>query len=736
MANDALLQAALTAARAGDLEEAAVLFARLVKEEPNSEQGWLGLGFCFSDNKQREYCFKRALSINPNNSPARQALGLLESPRPAQTPAYRPAASPVSVPKPSVPQTRPSVSPFTTEDTSFIGKSDPVILPTRKAPDGNQKAIIEEKKVEAVPVPAEPVQALAKPDGEIPKPRRKVKPLAIILPIIIILLLVCAAGIGYLFLSGKIAQLLPAISAPASTATQTPTQAPTPTDTETETPTATLTPTPAPPTPTPTPAIKPTIVYSASFAKSACSFAPPQGVTVTCGYVSVPENRTNPHSNTIQLAVIIYHSTSAKPAPDPVIFLQGGPGGQAVQLSLDDFDILVKPFLAERDFISFDQRGTGLSIPALGCDELEKVYKQDISGQIPAASRDYIYTNAFRSCHGAMVIGGIELNSYTTLASSDDIKDIVNVLGYKQADLYGASYGTRLALVTMRNHPEIVRSAVLDSVVPVEIKLFNEDPIRDNSALQAMFDGCAAEANCNKAYPDLKTVFWDLVDQMQAKPIIVSGPQVVGSNNETIDGSSLIDMVIGLLKYSPTIAYAPEIIYKIKAGDYSSFVAMQASLPYEFEDINLGLYISMTCHEQILSTTAQDLQASRNPADNTSKYISFPFFQDAQSLFDACKIWGSLPPDPGENDAVMSAIPALIIEGKYDPATPPIFGKQVAANLSHSYYMEFPNQGHTPSATDTSGCAAETMVTFFSNPGQKPDMTCLSALKGVDFALP
>jgi pimeloyl-ACP methyl ester carboxylesterase len=529
---------------------------------------------------------------------------------------------------------------------------------------------------------------------------------------------------------------LPAVQVPTWTATLSPSLTPNPTNTDTDTPTATLTPTPAPPTPTPTPAVKPTLVYKASFAKVACRFVPSQGVTVTCGYVSVPEDRTNPRTNTIQLAVVIYHSTSANPAPDPVIFLQGGPGGQAVQLSADDFDILVKPFLDKRDFIAFDQRGTGLSIPALGCDDLENVYKQDIGGQIPASSRDYIYTNAFRSCHGAMVIGGIELNSYTSVASSDDIKDIVNVLGYKQADLYGASYGTRLALVTMRDHPEIVRSAVLDSVVPVEVKLFNEDPIRDNSALQAMFDGCAAEANCDKAYPDLKTVFWDLVDQLQAKPITVSAPQVVGSNNEIIDGSTLIDLIIGLLKYSPTIGFAPQTIYKIKSGDYSSFISMQSSLPYEFEDINLGLYISMTCHEQILATTAQDLQASRNPQDNTSEYISLPFFQDAQALFDACKIWGSVPPVPGENDAVVSDIPALIIEGTYDPATPPIFGKQVAANLSNSYYMEFPNQGHTPTATDTSGCASETMVTFFGNPVQKPDMACLSAIKGVDFALP
>jgi hypothetical protein len=78
----------------------------------------------------------------------------------------------------------------------------------------------------------------------------------------------------------------------------------------------------------------------------------------------------------------------------------------------------------------------------------------------------------------------------------------------------------------------------------------------------------------------------------------------------------------------------------------------------------------------------------------------------------------------------------LVIEGKYDPATPPIFGKQVATQLSHSYYMEFPNQGHTPTATDTSGCAFGTMLAFFDNPNQKPDMTCLNAIKGVDFVVP
>ena len=732
MANDALLQAALTAARAGDLEEAATLFARLVKEEPTSEQGWLGLGFCFSDNTRREYCFQRVLAINPNNTQARQALGLLENPVSVEppTPRWQPSQAPASEPSEGLNQ--PTVSPFLTEADTLREKAEPDSLQSEVPEDLSQRAIIEEKEQQPVPVSPKPVQE-EEPSEVIQERKRTVKPLAGILSVVFILLFICVAGIAYLYFSGRLTHLLPANPVPTSTLAQLPTQAAT--STFTITPSATPTPTPVPPTPTPSPTVETTLVYTPTFAKSVCRFTPPNGIVVTCGYVTVPEERTNPHTKTIQLAVAVFHSTSPNPAPDPVIFLQGGPGGQAVLLSADNYEALVKPFLSKRDFIAFDQRGTGISIPALGCDELETVYKQDISGQIPASSRDYIYTNAFRSCHDAMTIGGIELNSYTTLASSDDLKDIVTALGYKQVDLYSASYGTRLALVTMRDHPGIVKSAVLDSVVPVEVKLYDEDPIRYNSALQAMFDGCVADTRCNAAYPDLKTVFWDLVDQLDAKPVVVTAPLPVGSNTEKVDGGDLIGITLALLKTTRLIGYAPETIYKVKAGDFSSFVAMQSSLPYEFDGIDIGLYISMMCHEQILATTPVNLQAAMDSQRDVGRYFRLPFFGDAQAMFNTCKVWAAVPPTAGENDATVSDIPTLIIEGKYDPATPPIFGKQVAARLSHSYYMEFPNQGHTPTPTDTSGCAFGTMLAFIDNPDQKPDMNCLSAIKGVDFVI-
>jgi pimeloyl-ACP methyl ester carboxylesterase len=732
MTEDALFDAAATAARAGELDEAASLFARLVTENPSSERGWLGLGFCCSDPQKREYCFHRVLAINPKNQQAKHGLEIIETSGISKGQSSKPEAHPFE--QADSTEVRightPIVAPFITNTGS---------TPEKSIEDPFSTTINE--KGEATPI--SPVLSPKKPELEQTIPQRQGKKKTrslVVAALFIIPAILCGAGLTISYYSGLAVRWLPLNFSPVA---QSSSISPSPatlviTPSPTITPTVSASPTLVPQTATPTisPTAKPSIVYLPVFSKGICGFTPTGEMDVTCGYVTVPEDRTNSHSKNIKLAVTIFHSKNASPAPDPVIFLQGGPGGEAVRLVASNFDLLVKPFLSERDFIAFDQRGTGLSKPALGCEELEKVYKEDIGGQIPASSREMVYTNAFRSCHGAMTIGGIDLNAYTTLASSDDLRDITISLGYKQVDLYAVSYGTRLALVIMRDHPELVRSAILDSVVPVDARLFNDDPIRYDSALQAMFDGCNTNPDCNKAYPDLKSVFWGLVDQLDKNPVKVTAPLLVGSNTENVDGADLLGITLGLLKSTKMIPFVPGIIYRIKNGDYSTFVAVQSSLPYEFEGINIGLYVSMMCHEQILATTPQDLQNAMDSLHNPGRYSRLPFFGDASSIFKTCKVWGAYPPSASENSFSSSDIPALVIEGKYDPVTPPIYATKLISKLSHSFYMEFPNQGHTPSAGDTSGCAFSTILAFIENPKEIPDMKCLSAIKGVDFTIP
>src|SRR5437868_2363585 len=101
-----------------------------------------------------------------------------------------------------------------------------------------------------------------------------------------------------------------------------------------------------------------------SYEKADCPFAKVAGQNYECGYLTVPEDRSNPNNgHTVKLAVVVFHSKSANPEPDPVIYLEGGPGGPFLQGDADSVNSAFAPFLGKRDFISFDQRGTGYSTP-------------------------------------------------------------------------------------------------------------------------------------------------------------------------------------------------------------------------------------------------------------------------------------------------------------------------------------------------------------------------------------
>jgi len=384
----------------------------------------------------------------------------------------------------------------------------------------------------------------------------------------------------------------------------------------------------------------------------------------------------------------------------------------------------------------FDQRGTGLSQPALGCEELTKTYSQDIHGLIPGSTRELVYSNAFLSCNGLMQAQGVNLNAYTTVESAADVKDLVTVLGYQKVDLYGASYGTRLAQVIMRNYPGLVNSAILDSVVPVETNLFSRYPNAIESGLRTLFIECAIDPECSAAYPNLEVVFWELVGQLDANPVTVTTSNYpIGTITETVNGSTVISVVLGSIKYSPLIETAPQTIYRFKGGDFSTLMMAQSSMPFTFEGISPGLFISMMCHEHIFATTLEELQASAQRQD-IQEYAWLPFYGDTEDLFRTCKSWGARGPVLGENDPVVSDIPSLIITGKYDPTTPPMYAQQIAAQLSHSYYFEFPNLGHTPTAADSSGCAMDVAVAFLENPNVEPDRSCMSELGEIDFVVP
>lgn len=697
MPNDETLQAGIAAAKAGDLSRAVELFKEVVKIDPSSEQGWLGLGYCLPTPEQREYCFRRILALNPNHRIAREQLARLSQPDPLPPPVKQsPFTSYVDDPAPQE----------VTEAPSFMAFREEAPAPQQTlSPAGSIQTT--SSKI------ARPNQALIKKK----KSNRTLVAALVILGVSI--LAVSVLGIAIFFLYMPLS--LPADQPVLSTATITQTQTPR------------ATPSPTPIAPTPIPSRVPTVVYTPLYKSMPCPFD--ASASVNCGQLIVPEDRTGDASHTIKLAVVVYHTRNKTPA-EPVIFLQGGPGGEAVQLSANAYSVLVAPFIAKRDFIAFDQRGTGLSEPALKCDELTKMYVQDIHGAIDASTRDLVYGNAFRSCNGLMLAQGINLRSYTTLESAADVRDLLAVLKYPKANLYGASYGTRLAQVVMREYPGIVKTSILDSVVPVDTSIFSNYSNSMAAGLKTLFTGCAADPQCRTAYPALETMFWDLVKQLDEKPVTVTSSNFpTGTITQTVTGETVINLVLGAIKSSRYIGTVPQFISRFKSGDFSTLVIQQSSLLFAFEGIDPGLFINMTCHEQVLSTTLEEAQTEANRMV-IRNYSWLPFYGDIEHVFKTCKSWGAVSPAYGENNPTISDIPSLIITGSYDPTTPPVYAKQIATHLLHNYYFEFPTLGHTPTAADSSGCAMKIVEQFLDDPSTEPDRTCLGELEKPVFVVP
>jgi len=701
LSKDEILRAGIAAAKSGDLPQAAELFAQVVKIDPSSEQGWLGLGYCVSAPERREYCFRRVLALNPNNRIAREQLARLSKPDPIPSPAL-------------------------VKQSPFIKTIDPPGPAEVVAPEPT--AVLEEasavKQELLLTNAVQTAPNVIRPNQAIKKKKKSNTPLVAALVIIgVSILAISALGIGYvIFYLGTpsgIAADQPALSTQPSLQTR-------------ATPLPTSSPTPNPPTPIPSPV--PTVVYTPIYESMTCPFRV-RDASVNCGHLIVPEDRTGNPSHTIKLAVVVYH-TQSQASAEPVVFLQGGPGAEAVKLSANAYDVLVAPFISKHDFIAFDQRGTGLSEPALKCDALTHMYLQDLHGLIDGSTRDLVYANAFRDCNGLMLAQGIKLRAYTTVESAADVRDLLAVLKYPKADLYGASYGTRLAQVVMREYPQIVNIAILDSVVPVDTSLFSNYSDSIAAGLKTLFTDCRVDPQCNAAYPNLETTFWDAVKQLDANPVkVTSSNYPTGLITQTVTGETVINVVLGLIKSSRYIEIAPQSISRFKSGDFSMLVMEQSSLPYTFNDIDPGLFINMTCHEQVLSTTLAEAQTEAN-RQIIRNYSWLPFYGSIEDVFKTCKSWGATAPAYGENNPTISDIPSLIITGSYDPTTPPVYAKQIATHLRHSYYFEFPTLGHTPTAADASGCAMDIVQQFLDNPSTEPDRTCLGELKPRVFVVP
>ncbi|HDQ74040.1 MAG TPA: alpha/beta fold hydrolase [Chloroflexi bacterium] len=495
----------------------------------------------------------------------------------------------------------------------------------------------------------------------------------------------------------------------------------------------------APVTPTVTRPAIPTRVSNpgvpGTFELAPCPFALPedyvQGQHVDCGYLLVPENRhvDVEQARTIRLAVAIFHPPGGAAHPDPILFLHGGPGASVLETLRYQFEEGFAPlFAAQRDVVFFDQRGVGRSEPALDCPNVDglllDLLDRELDGRpVTEWQADALLIAAFRDC-AAELRQDADLSAYHTAASAADVDDLRRALDYEQVNLWGGSYGTRLALSVMRDYPKGLRSVVLDAVYPPDVDLYAEAPANLHRALDRLFGSCTANSVCRANYPHLAQAFWDTVARLDAAPAHVPITHTLTGQSypTTLSGNGLIGFVFTIL-YETELRYMlPQIIYDASQDRFDSLAVIRGALLPQVTTSSRGASLSVQCHDEIAFSSPEAFESALKQYPQLLGYYEHAML--GRLTYQVCEFWGAEEADPVENEPVVSDVPALVMVGEFDPITPPAWAERAAETLSHGYYFEYPGVGHGASASP--GCPRQMMIAFLEDPTAAPDSACIA----------
>lgn len=456
---------------------------------------------------------------------------------------------------------------------------------------------------------------------------------------------------------------------------------------------------------------------------------------VECGYLPVYENRvsdTPEKGGTLRLAVAVFHPPGGPRQPDPVIYLSGGPGASILKTIAGQYEFLSEPvFATGRSLIVFDQRGIGLSQPALDCQEFTQLSQELLDRQLEGqpVSEEEVTELAFetlKACRDRLAQNA-DLSAYNSFSSAADVHELRLALGYEKINLWGGSYGTRLALEVMRRYPADLRSVVLDAVYPPDVDLYVAGMANYNRSLSALFESCAANSVCAQNFPDLEVVLFEIVERLNAEPVTreINDPITWESVEVRLSGDVLLAIVFQMLYDSKLRYFIPRIIYDVSEGDFNYIDQVYGAMLAMASIASRGMMFSVQCHEELAfsSQAAFEAELGRYP-ELSGMYANSILGGLAYRL---CAVWAAGIAEASANQPVESEVPALILSGEFDPITPPAWGFQAAETLKNAFAYVFPGIGHGASLADP--CPMSMMIGFLDHPQQEPEASCIAQMR-------
>lgn len=472
-----------------------------------------------------------------------------------------------------------------------------------------------------------------------------------------------------------------------------------------------------------------------SFQDQICWFGGEAARKTRCGWLLVPENRNRSDSRKIRLPVVIFGARSESAGAAPLLFINGGPGYRSMIGNQEEIEVWqrwVERMPPEHDIIILGLRGTGRERPSLTCPTTPDpwVWSGFERRQAQPKTNEEILVEGMTACRDHLLAKGVDLTAYNSRETAADIAALRRALKIESWNLYGISYGTRIALTVMRHHPQGLRAVILDSVFPPEAPPTLDVPRFFEEALNRLFGDCRRSEACRESYPDIDQKFEALRSRLAEEAVDLAlppggyGPPLIVK----LDDHALVKIVHNALYWWDLTAFLPLAIEQASIGDLT-FLEMLAADYYFINDpsiVSQAVVLSFLCNEEAPFETDQDRRQAIRAAGRFGHLIE----TDQMALL--CPHWPAGRAEAIESQAVVSEIPTLLLAGSYDPITPPELARQAARGLASSHVLEFRDVGHA--VFDSHSCASEAVAAFLARPKERPDPACLEEILPPDFS--
>ncbi len=446
-------------------------------------------------------------------------------------------------------------------------------------------------------------------------------------------------------------------------------------------------------------------------------------VRAECGYLTVPEDRSDPDGRKIRLPFTVIKGAGAGAPADPLVVLftnPSSPRGFARQLGF-----FLNDLRAGRDMILLEQRGVGDSEPNLECPDVERLLEQNEQENATGEAITQELLDGFAACKQQKIGEGVNLDAYTTAESAADLEDLRQALGIKEWNLFGVSYGANLALELMDRYPGTVRSAILESPVLLDIFSNADQAANAQASLDAFFKSCADDSQCNKAFPNLETTFYQQVDQLNASPVTlaITDTRQGSRYNLEMDGDRLLEYTLATLdgSYVGTLSELPRAIYNLSLGK-ADYLANMIGNDFGFgpeSQVSSGMQLNIYCR-----ANPQAQASSGQPDSGVRPQVWEYYLQEAETFQGLCEAWG-VEAGSGSGGEYQSSVPSLVIAGEFSNTTPARIAEQAAGFLPRSTLVVFNGAGGFPTGSQNwADCAQKIEMQLLAQPGLELDTSC------------